>query len=223
LPDGATQLLADLVARRRQIVEMMGAEGQRERGCHRAQEPALSISKLRGACLCASTEASQGRAHAKRSGAIAAIVFFVYAGSKLDRAPLSTAANHTKSRNWLPRRFGAASLASYLHERYAAQECSMPQQRVFEAEVVLCETAHDYRIMSHTSAPLCSIPRVRDFPNHTTARNKAQVRRRVAMAGIDESKLNELIGKMLAALKLPSRTASFSVRFGPIVLINSRL
>jgi hypothetical protein len=43
------------------------------------------------------------------------------------------------------------------------------------------------------------------------------------MAGIDESKLNELIGKMLAALKLPSCTASFSVRFGPIVLINSRL
>jgi hypothetical protein len=68
LPDGATQLLADLVARRRQIVEMMGAEGQRERGCHRAQEPALSTSKLRGACLCASTEASQGRAYAKRSG-----------------------------------------------------------------------------------------------------------------------------------------------------------
>ena len=31
LPDEATQLLADLVARRRQIVEMMGAEGQRGR------------------------------------------------------------------------------------------------------------------------------------------------------------------------------------------------
>ena len=31
LPDEATQLLADLVARRRQIVEMMAAEGQRER------------------------------------------------------------------------------------------------------------------------------------------------------------------------------------------------
>ena len=31
LPDEATRLLADLVARRRQIVEMMAAEGQRER------------------------------------------------------------------------------------------------------------------------------------------------------------------------------------------------
>jgi transposase len=31
LPDEATQLLADLVARRRQIVEMMAAEGQRDR------------------------------------------------------------------------------------------------------------------------------------------------------------------------------------------------
>lgn len=31
LPDETTQLLADLVARRRQIVEMMAAEGQRER------------------------------------------------------------------------------------------------------------------------------------------------------------------------------------------------
>ncbi len=31
LPDATTQLLADLVARRRQIVEMMAAEGQRER------------------------------------------------------------------------------------------------------------------------------------------------------------------------------------------------
>jgi transposase len=31
LPDEMTQLLADLVARRRQIVEMMAAEGQRER------------------------------------------------------------------------------------------------------------------------------------------------------------------------------------------------
>jgi transposase len=31
LPDAMTQLLADLVARRRQIVEMMAAEGQRER------------------------------------------------------------------------------------------------------------------------------------------------------------------------------------------------
>jgi hypothetical protein len=34
------------------------------------------------------------------------------------------------------------------------------------------------------------------------------------MAGIDESKLNELIGKMLAALKLPSRTASFASALG---------
>jgi transposase len=31
LPDAATSLLADLVARRRQIVEMLGAEGQRQR------------------------------------------------------------------------------------------------------------------------------------------------------------------------------------------------
>ena len=31
LPDEATRLLADLVARRRQIVEMMAAEGQRDR------------------------------------------------------------------------------------------------------------------------------------------------------------------------------------------------
>lgn len=31
LPDEATQMLADLVARRRQIVEMIGAEGQREK------------------------------------------------------------------------------------------------------------------------------------------------------------------------------------------------
>jgi transposase len=31
LPDAATQLLADLVARRRQIIEMLAAEGQRER------------------------------------------------------------------------------------------------------------------------------------------------------------------------------------------------
>src|SRR4029078_1886397 len=31
LPDAGTQLLSDLVARRRQIVEMMAAEGQRER------------------------------------------------------------------------------------------------------------------------------------------------------------------------------------------------
>jgi transposase len=31
LPDATTRLLADLVARRRQIVEMIAAEGQRER------------------------------------------------------------------------------------------------------------------------------------------------------------------------------------------------
>jgi transposase len=48
LPDEATQLLADLVARRRQIVEMMGAEGQRER---RAVHKPLkkSIARLRKA------------------------------------------------------------------------------------------------------------------------------------------------------------------------------
>jgi transposase len=48
LPDEATQLLADLVARRRQIVEMMGAEGQRER---RAVHKRLkkSIARLRKA------------------------------------------------------------------------------------------------------------------------------------------------------------------------------
>jgi transposase len=48
LPDEATQLLADLVTRRRQIVEMMGAEGQRER---RAVHKRLkkSIARLRKA------------------------------------------------------------------------------------------------------------------------------------------------------------------------------
>ena len=48
LPDEATQLLADLVARRRQIVEMMAAEGQRER---RATDRRLkkSIARLRKA------------------------------------------------------------------------------------------------------------------------------------------------------------------------------
>jgi transposase len=48
LPDEATQLLADLVARRRQIVEMMAAEGQRER---RATDKRLrkSIARLRKA------------------------------------------------------------------------------------------------------------------------------------------------------------------------------
>jgi transposase len=45
LPDAATQLLAELVARRRQIVEMIGAEGQRER---RATDKRLkkSIARL---------------------------------------------------------------------------------------------------------------------------------------------------------------------------------
>lgn len=45
LPDAATQLLADLVARRRQIIEMMGAERQREK---RATLPRLkkSIARL---------------------------------------------------------------------------------------------------------------------------------------------------------------------------------
>jgi transposase len=48
LPDEATQLLADLVARRRQIVEMMAAEGQRER---RSADQRLrrSIARLRKA------------------------------------------------------------------------------------------------------------------------------------------------------------------------------
>jgi transposase len=48
LPDAATQLLADLVARRRQIVEMLSAEGQRER---RASDRRLkkSIARLRKA------------------------------------------------------------------------------------------------------------------------------------------------------------------------------
>lgn len=48
LPDEATRLLADLVARRRQIVEMMAAEGQRER---RLTDKRLkkSITRLRKA------------------------------------------------------------------------------------------------------------------------------------------------------------------------------
>jgi transposase len=48
LPDAATRLLADLVARRRQIVEMMAAEGQRER---RLADKRLkrSIARLRKA------------------------------------------------------------------------------------------------------------------------------------------------------------------------------
>ena len=48
LPDETTRLLADLVARRRQIVEMMAAEGQRER---RALDKRLqrSIARLRKA------------------------------------------------------------------------------------------------------------------------------------------------------------------------------
>jgi transposase len=44
LPDAATQLLADLVARRRQIIEMMGAERQREK---RATLPRLKKSIVR--------------------------------------------------------------------------------------------------------------------------------------------------------------------------------
>lgn len=47
LPDEATQLLADLVARRRQIVEMMAAEGQRERRA--AKRLQKSIARLRKA------------------------------------------------------------------------------------------------------------------------------------------------------------------------------
>jgi transposase len=48
LPDETTRLLAELVSRRRQIVEMMAAEGQRER---RAANPRLhkSIARLRKA------------------------------------------------------------------------------------------------------------------------------------------------------------------------------
>jgi transposase len=44
LPDEATQMLADLVARRRQLVEMIGAERQRER---RATRPHLKKSMAR--------------------------------------------------------------------------------------------------------------------------------------------------------------------------------
>lgn len=47
LPDAATQLLADLVARRRQIVEMMAAEGQRERRADKRLKK--SIARLRKA------------------------------------------------------------------------------------------------------------------------------------------------------------------------------
>ena len=48
LPDEATRCLADLVARRRQIVEMMAAEGQREQ---RTSDKRLkrSIARLRKA------------------------------------------------------------------------------------------------------------------------------------------------------------------------------
>jgi transposase len=48
LPDETTQLLADLVGRRRQIVEMMVAEGQRERSaCKRASRACARRSKSR--------------------------------------------------------------------------------------------------------------------------------------------------------------------------------
>lgn len=47
LPDEATQLLADLVARRRQIVEMMAAEGQRDRRADKRLKK--SIARLRKA------------------------------------------------------------------------------------------------------------------------------------------------------------------------------
>jgi transposase len=47
LPDETTQLLADLVARRRQIVEMMAAEGQRERRADKRLKK--SIARLRKA------------------------------------------------------------------------------------------------------------------------------------------------------------------------------
>lgn len=48
LPDEATQLLCDLVSRRRQIVEMMAAEGQRERR-HSDKRLKKSILRLRKA------------------------------------------------------------------------------------------------------------------------------------------------------------------------------
>lgn len=48
LPDASLQLLADLVARRRQIVEMMAAEGQRERRMT-AKRLRKSIARLRKA------------------------------------------------------------------------------------------------------------------------------------------------------------------------------
>ena len=47
LPDETTRLLADLVARRRQIVEMMAAEGQRERRADKRLKK--SIARLRKA------------------------------------------------------------------------------------------------------------------------------------------------------------------------------
>jgi transposase len=47
LPDETTQLLADLIARRRQIVEMMAAEGQRERRAPKRLQK--SIARLRKA------------------------------------------------------------------------------------------------------------------------------------------------------------------------------
>jgi transposase len=47
LPDETTRLLADLVARRRQIVEMMAAEGQRERRADKRMKK--SIARLRKA------------------------------------------------------------------------------------------------------------------------------------------------------------------------------
>jgi transposase len=47
LPDATTRLLADLVARRRQIVEMMAAEGQRERRADKRLKK--SIARLRKA------------------------------------------------------------------------------------------------------------------------------------------------------------------------------
>ena len=44
MPDEATQLLADLVARRRQIVQMVGAESQREK---RARDKRLKKNMAR--------------------------------------------------------------------------------------------------------------------------------------------------------------------------------
>ena len=63
LPDEATQLLADLVARRRQIVEMMAAEGQRER------RAAKRLQKASPGCARRSRRTRRTRRRDRRSGA----------------------------------------------------------------------------------------------------------------------------------------------------------